>query len=204
MVRILPVAGQRCQIPLSHDLAICKPYVFKAYGFHMPQFLPPVSALVSFPCSALRYSGQFRSVITTYFAQYEPDLLRQRRANHLKCKHFWSTGVNNIWTLDQHDKWTCKFGLALHSFLEPFVGRIQWLKIWWTNSNPCLTLSYYLDTVEESGERLCLGLSTAVVLLITWTNEWNAAGQATTTNRIHILVPPGCTSLDVPTSIHAF
>ncbi|KAJ7870330.1 hypothetical protein B0H14DRAFT_2345726, partial [Mycena olivaceomarginata] len=51
----------------------------------------------------------------------------------------------------QHDKWKYKFGLALHSCLEPFVGRIQWLKIWWTNSNPRLILSYYLDTVEESG-----------------------------------------------------
>jgi hypothetical protein len=90
-------------------------------------------------------------VITAYFAQYEPDLLRQRRANRLKRKRFWSAGVNDIWTLDQHDKWKYKFGLALHSCLEPFVGRIQWLKIWWTNSNPRLILSYYLDTVEESG-----------------------------------------------------
>ncbi|KAJ7795893.1 hypothetical protein B0H14DRAFT_3158300 [Mycena olivaceomarginata] len=32
-------------------------------------------------------------------------------------------------------------------------------------------------------ERLCLGLSKAGVLLITWTDEWNAAVQATTTNR---------------------
>ncbi|KAJ7795944.1 hypothetical protein B0H14DRAFT_2391133 [Mycena olivaceomarginata] len=113
----------------------------------------PKSALISFLCSALRYSGQFRSVITAYFAQYEPDLLRQRRANRLKRKHFWSAGVNDILTLDQHDKWKYKFGLALHSCLEPFVGRIQWLKIWWTNSNPRLILSYYLDTVEESGRK---------------------------------------------------
>jgi hypothetical protein len=34
---------QRCQILLSHNLAICEPYVFNAYGFHMPQFLPLVS-----------------------------------------------------------------------------------------------------------------------------------------------------------------
>ncbi|KAJ7790095.1 hypothetical protein B0H14DRAFT_3571076 [Mycena olivaceomarginata] len=113
---------------------------------HTPETIQP--AMIRF---ALRYSGQFRSVITAYFAQYEPDLLRQRRANRLKRKRFWSAGVNNIWTLDQHDKWKYKFGLALHSCLEPFVGRIQWLKIWWTNSNPCLILSYYLDTVEESG-----------------------------------------------------
>jgi hypothetical protein len=33
---------QRCQTPLSHDLAICEPSAFSAYGFHMPQFLPLV------------------------------------------------------------------------------------------------------------------------------------------------------------------
>jgi hypothetical protein len=36
---------------------------------------------------------------------------------------------------------------------------------------------------QHHGERLCLGPSKAGVLLITWTNEWNAAVQATTTNR---------------------
>ncbi|KAJ7898961.1 hypothetical protein B0H14DRAFT_2220823, partial [Mycena olivaceomarginata] len=45
------------------------------------------------------------------------------------------------------------FGLSLHSGIEPFIGRIHWKKIWWTNSNPRLILSYYLDTVEELGSK---------------------------------------------------
>lgn len=77
--------------------------------------------------------------------------MRQRRANRLKRKRFWAAGPNDLWAVDQHDKWKYKFGLALHSGLDPFIGRIQWLKIWWTNSNPRLILSYYLDTVAESG-----------------------------------------------------
>jgi hypothetical protein len=32
-------------------------------------------------------------------------------------------------------------------------------------------------------------LSTTGVLLMTWSDKWNAAVQATTTNQIHILVP---------------
>ncbi|KAJ7077312.1 hypothetical protein B0H15DRAFT_1003903 [Mycena belliarum] len=92
-----------------------------------------------------------RSVITSYFAIYEPELVRQRRANRLKRKRFWAAGVNDLWAVDQHDKWKYKFGLALHSGLDPFIGRIHWLKIWWTNSNPRLILSFYLDTVAESG-----------------------------------------------------
>ncbi|KAJ7116197.1 hypothetical protein C8R43DRAFT_1091258 [Mycena crocata] len=92
-----------------------------------------------------------RRVITSYFAVYEPELVRQRRANRLRRKRFWAAGVNDLWAVDQHDKWKYKFGLALHSGLDPFIGRIQWLKIWWTNSNPRLILSYYLDAVEEGG-----------------------------------------------------
>ncbi|KAJ7086295.1 hypothetical protein C8R43DRAFT_1092660 [Mycena crocata] len=92
-----------------------------------------------------------RSVITAYFAIHEPHLVRQRRARRLKRKRFWAAGVNDLWAVDQHDKWKYKFGLALHSGIDPFIGRIQWLKIWWTNSNPRLILSYYLDTVAESG-----------------------------------------------------
>ncbi|KAJ7932229.1 hypothetical protein B0H13DRAFT_2227784 [Mycena leptocephala] len=92
-----------------------------------------------------------RTVITSYFAIYEPELVRQRRANCLKRKRFWAAVVNDLWAVDQHDKWKYKFGLALHSGLDPFIGRIQWLKIWWTNSNPRLILSYYLDAVSEAG-----------------------------------------------------
>ncbi|KAK7016029.1 hypothetical protein R3P38DRAFT_3321518 [Favolaschia claudopus] len=92
-----------------------------------------------------------RSVITSYFAQYEPELVRQRRANRLRRKRFWAAGVNDLWAIDQHDKWKYKYGLALHTGIEPFIGRIQWLKIWWTNSNPRLILSYYLDVVLEGG-----------------------------------------------------
>ncbi|KAJ6466161.1 hypothetical protein C8R47DRAFT_991038 [Mycena vitilis] len=92
-----------------------------------------------------------RRVITSYFGIYEPELVRQRRANCLKRKRFWAAGANDLWAVDQHDKWKYKFGLALHSGLDPFLGRIQWLKIWWTNSNPRLILSYYLDVVAETG-----------------------------------------------------
>ncbi|KAJ7301473.1 P-loop containing nucleoside triphosphate hydrolase protein [Mycena albidolilacea] len=61
------------------------------------------------------------------------------------------------------------------------------------------------EVIEDfPAERLCLGLSKAGVLLITWIDEWNAAVQATTTNRNPHPCSPGCTSLDVPTSIHAF
>jgi len=53
-------------------------------------------------------------------------------------------------TMDQHDKWL-RFGLWLHLGLEPFSGRLMWLKIWWTNRNPRLITRYYLEAVRKAG-----------------------------------------------------
>ncbi|KAG1829967.1 hypothetical protein EV424DRAFT_1343859 [Suillus variegatus] len=52
--------------------------------------------------------------------------------------------------VDQHDKWL-KYGLGLHTSIEPFSGRIMWIRVWHSNRNPQLILSYYLDTLEKLG-----------------------------------------------------
>ncbi|KAJ7465042.1 hypothetical protein FB451DRAFT_1352670 [Mycena latifolia] len=91
------------------------------------------------------------NIVTDYFSIYELELVKERRKNRLRRKRFWAAGVNDLWAVDQHDKWKYKFGLALHSGIDPFIGRIHWMKIWWTNSNPRLILSYYVDAVEELG-----------------------------------------------------
>ncbi|KAG2754087.1 hypothetical protein P692DRAFT_20870343 [Suillus brevipes Sb2] len=75
-----------------------------------------------------------RSVMKSYFATYEPDLVRQRKARRLRRKRFWAACVNDLFAVDQHDKWL-RFGLALHTGIEPFS----------------LILSYYLDTLMELG-----------------------------------------------------
>ncbi|KAJ7748183.1 hypothetical protein DFH07DRAFT_775804 [Mycena maculata] len=90
-------------------------------------------------------------MVTEYFSVFEPELVKEHRKNRLRRKRFWAAGVNDIWAVDQHDKWKYKFGLALHTGIDPFIGFTHWLKIWWTNSNPRLVLSYYLDEVEEQG-----------------------------------------------------
>lgn len=82
-----------------------------------------------------------------YFSQYERDQVRARKAGRLMRKRFWAAGVNDMFCIDQHDKWK-RFGLCLHAAVEPFSGRIIWMKIYWTNSNPRLILSYYLEFLE--------------------------------------------------------
>ncbi len=73
-----------------------------------------------------------------------------RKAHRLSRKQFWTVGVNDVWTMDQHDKWR-RFQLFLHIGLEPHSGTILWLKIWWTNRNPRLVCGWYCDTIEKLG-----------------------------------------------------
>ncbi|KAG1717935.1 hypothetical protein EDB19DRAFT_1899669 [Suillus lakei] len=91
-----------------------------------------------------------KSVMMSYFAAYEPELVQQRKARRLKRKRFWAAGVNDLFAVDQHDKWL-RFGLGLHTGIEPFSGWIMWIRVWHSNRNPQLILSYYLDTITELG-----------------------------------------------------
>ncbi|KAG1847850.1 hypothetical protein DFJ58DRAFT_730028 [Suillus subalutaceus] len=91
-----------------------------------------------------------RNLVISYCAAYEADLVRQRKAGRLKRRRFWAAGVNDIIAVDQHDKWL-RFGLGLHTGVEPFSGRIMWIRVWHSNRNPQLILTYYLDTIEKLG-----------------------------------------------------
>ncbi|KAI6006422.1 hypothetical protein EDC04DRAFT_2871708 [Pisolithus marmoratus] len=91
-----------------------------------------------------------RSIVCKYFTVYEPHLVKVRKAGCLQWCRFWAAGVNDIWAVDQHDKWIW-FGLALHTGIEPFSGKIMWMHIWHSNRNPQLILSYYLDVVTNNG-----------------------------------------------------
>ena len=99
-----------------------------------------------------------------YFRVYEPDLVRERKAGRLKRRRFWAAGVNDMLAVDQHDKWK-RFGLALHTGIDPFPGRIHWIKVWWTNSNPKLILSYYLEFVENCKRKFSIGITINFKLL---------------------------------------
>jgi len=99
----------------------------------------------------------YRSVIQDYFTTYEPHLIRQRKARRLQRRRFWAAGVNDIWAVDQHDKWL-RFGLALHTGIEPFSGRILWIRVWHSNRHSQRILSYYLDVVDQLGCKYVLSL----------------------------------------------
>ncbi|KAI0694588.1 hypothetical protein BC835DRAFT_1306221 [Cytidiella melzeri] len=91
-----------------------------------------------------------KPLILRYMNLHHRNEVLSRKGLRLKRKQFWTVGVNDIWTVDQHDKWR-KFQLFLHVGIEPHSGLILWLKIWWTNRNPRLVCGWYCNTIEELG-----------------------------------------------------
>jgi hypothetical protein len=100
---------------------------------------------------SILYVLSARPLIMRYLHQTEPDAVKARRRRRFKRRHFFAAGVSDIWAMDQHDKWGPRFGLWLHNGIDPFIGVNNWLKVWWTNKNPCLIAKYFLDYVQKYG-----------------------------------------------------
>ncbi|KAG8779464.1 hypothetical protein FRC12_024225 [Ceratobasidium sp. 428] len=91
-----------------------------------------------------------RRVIREWMEQNEPEAVAARKGKVIKRRQFFSNGPNEIWAIDQHDKWK-RFGMWMHVGLDVFSGRVLWLKVYWTNSNPRLICHYYMDAIREHG-----------------------------------------------------
>lgn len=91
----------------------------------------------------------------------EPDAVKARKYRRFRRKRFWAAGVMDIIACDQHDKWK-HFGLWLHIGLDPYPGRIAWLKIWWCNQNPRLIMNYYIEAGRAVGGKSSNGPSSDI------------------------------------------
>lgn len=86
--------------------------------------------------------------------EIEPDAVLARRRRAFVRRVYYGDGKNDHWSMDQHDKWGFA-GLWLHLCVDAVTGYIIWLEVWWTNSNPRLITSYYLNAVRRfNGESL--------------------------------------------------
>jgi hypothetical protein len=104
-------------------------------------------------------------VVLGHLHETEPDAVKARRVRCFHRRRFHAAGVNDVWVQDQHDKWGPRFGLWLHNNIDPFTGYNNWLKVWWTNKNPRLIASYYIETVRAyGGESIILkSLDSAII-----------------------------------------
>ncbi|KAG2349297.1 hypothetical protein BDR05DRAFT_943312 [Suillus weaverae] len=102
--------------------------------------------------------------VSLYFTVYEPELVREHKARSFKRRHFWAAGMNDLFAVNQHDKWL-RFGLGLHTGIKPFSGHVMWIRVWHSNGNPQLILSNYLDTIEELGRLFFISRETTAARL---------------------------------------
>ncbi|KAJ7180569.1 hypothetical protein C8R46DRAFT_1210907 [Mycena filopes] len=99
----------------------------------------------------LNYGMRVPEALLNYaFQLYEPDAVMNRKRKRFRRKRYWAAGPMDIVSFDQHDKWK-RFGLWFHIGLDPFTGRLMWLRVWWTNRNPKLVTSYFLAGCREVG-----------------------------------------------------
>ncbi|KAH9009812.1 hypothetical protein EDB84DRAFT_1545636 [Lactarius hengduanensis] len=91
-----------------------------------------------------------RPVVAEYLKMIEPDAVQARRFQRFKRRTFLSIGPNEMWSLDQHDKFK-RYGLFFHVGLDPYPGVIHWCKVWWTVRNPKLIARFYFDAARAIG-----------------------------------------------------
>ena len=91
-----------------------------------------------------------RKLVAEAIRILEPEAVAQRKKRRYKRKQYYAAGLNENWTLDQHDK-CLKYGLALHVCVEPYSGYVIWAKVWFTNKNPKVVAGWYLDAVRQLG-----------------------------------------------------
>ncbi|KAI9429058.1 hypothetical protein H4582DRAFT_1827992 [Lactarius indigo] len=91
-----------------------------------------------------------RPVISEFLRQTEPDAVEARRYQKFKRRTFLAIGPNEMWCLDQHDKFK-RYGLFFHVGLDPYPGVIHWCKVWWTVRNPKLIARFYLNAARAMG-----------------------------------------------------
>ncbi|KZS96715.1 hypothetical protein SISNIDRAFT_393871, partial [Sistotremastrum niveocremeum HHB9708] len=89
-------------------------------------------------------------LVARYNRIFEPAAVAARRRHAYTRTVYITIAVGETWGADQHDKWL-RFELFLHVCVDVYSGKVLWLKIWWTNKNPRLIASYFLDTVQHHG-----------------------------------------------------
>jgi hypothetical protein len=88
--------------------------------------------------------------VNDFLRHIEPNAVDARKSGLFKRRRFWSAGVMEYLSIDQHDKWG-RFGLWQHLATDPYTGRISWLKIWCCNRNPRLLINYYIEAGRRVG-----------------------------------------------------
>ncbi|KAJ8072978.1 hypothetical protein PM082_019841 [Marasmius tenuissimus] len=88
--------------------------------------------------------------VAEFLKTVEPEAVQARKYQANKRRVYYTAGVMDVISVDQHDKWQ-RWQLYLHLGVEIYSGKLLWIKIWWTNRNPRLICSYYAHACRRLG-----------------------------------------------------
>ena len=81
----------------------------------------------------------------------DPEGVERHKRRRLKRRRYVTPGPNFLWHVDGWDK-LAPFGILVHGAIDRFSRRILWLEVNYTNKNPSVIASHYLNTVQQLGE----------------------------------------------------
>ncbi|XP_038072015.1 uncharacterized protein LOC119740708 [Patiria miniata] len=96
-----------------------------------------------------RYSINIpRHIILEGQRMLDPLGVELRRRHRLRRRSYVNKGPNYAIHVDQHDKLKV-YGFAVHGAIDGFSRRLLWLKVAYTNNDPRVVASYFLDFLRE-------------------------------------------------------
>ncbi|KAG1930743.1 hypothetical protein F2P79_022072 [Pimephales promelas] len=89
-----------------------------------------------------------RETVRLLLSVLDPDGVAYRRARRLRRRRYHNPGPNFMWHVDSYDKLK-PYGLCINGCVDGFSRNVMWLKVYFTNNDPKVIASYFIETVKN-------------------------------------------------------
>ena len=76
-----------------------------------------------------------------------PAGIEKRKTRRLQRRRYLNPGPNFVWHIDGYDKLS-RYGICIHGCVDGFSRAIIWLKAYYTNHDPRVIASYFMECVQ--------------------------------------------------------
>ena len=88
-----------------------------------------------------------RETVRLVLKALDPEGVEARSKRKLRRRKYRSKGPDFIWHIDGYDKLK-PFGFCIHGAIDGYSRRILWLKVSFSNNDPWIIASYYLEYIR--------------------------------------------------------
>ena len=89
-----------------------------------------------------------RDVVMKMLRDMDPGETETSRARRLRRRQYVSVGPNLCWHADGYDK-RKPYGFPIHGFVDAFLRKLLWIKVFRTKTDPVVSAYLYIETVEK-------------------------------------------------------